>query len=58
VKNAIQSFLLNILNWLKVVKHIKDYENYILMRKLKDGVMYCITKGILITDEKELVKLT
>ena len=37
---------------------IKDYNNYILMKKLKDGLMYCITKGMLIAGEKELVKLT
>jgi len=37
---------------------IKDYDNYILMKKLKDGLMYCITKGMLIAGEKELVKLT
>ena len=37
---------------------VKDYENYILMRKLKSGFMYCITKGTLICGGKKLVKLT
>ena len=37
---------------------VKDYENYILMRKLKSGFMYCITKGTLICGDQKLVKLT
>ena len=37
---------------------VKDYENYILMRKLKNGFMYCITKGKLICGDQKLVKLT
>ena len=36
---------------------IKDYGNYILMRKLKSGFMYCITKGTLICGDQKLVKL-
>ena len=36
---------------------VKDYENYILMRKLKSGFMYCITKGTLICGDQKLVKL-
>ena len=36
---------------------VKDYENYILMRKLKNGFMYCITKGTLICGDQKLVKL-
>jgi hypothetical protein len=36
---------------------VKDYGNYILMRKLKSGFMYCITKGTLICGGKKLVKL-
>ena len=36
---------------------VKDYENYILMRKLKNGFMYCITKGKLICGDQKLVKL-
>ena len=37
---------------------VKDCGNYILMRKLKSGFMYCITKGTLICGGKKLVKLT
>jgi hypothetical protein len=36
---------------------VKDCGNYILMRKLKSGFMYCITKGTLICGGKKLVKL-
>ena len=36
---------------------VKDYENYILMRKLKSGFMYCITKRTLICGDQKLVKL-
>jgi len=36
---------------------IKDYGNYILMRKLKNGFMYCIAKGTLICGDQKLVKL-
>lgn len=39
-----------------MVEVTKDYGNYILCRRLKNGRNYCITKGTLICGEKELIK--
>ena len=39
-----------------MVEVTKDYGNYILCRRAKNGRNYCITKGILICGEKELIK--